>query len=1033
MKTVKHHASVLFVCVAAVFSHTGRADVLTSSDFHRWGGEVMSRIEDGMSRWDGLYNNSPTQTWPDAAWGQGVMSHALAAAAKVDSSYLQRAKDQADEFHLRYWCYQNGVSGYNSGYGSCGDRYYDDNAWIALALFELYELTNDSKYLGWSEDTVAFSMSGENGPGDSPEGGIRWHESDTSGASVCSTAPTCLANLLIYRSTGIESYRTDGLRLYDWLIEDSGLQTAAGLFHETAQGALGYLTGVVVQAALRLYEITSDEGYLKEAQRMAIALEGEMISGSTRALTQYGRWGGHDMTNAFVELYKIDGNTHWLDVAAGYLEYLYVNGKDGASGFYPERWEDISGAYSESLIDNASVARALWKMADTPGGHTPFDHYAERLVGRWMLDESTGTVASDSSGFDSGGDLNGVSFSFDSSSVAGKWNGGLNFDGSDDHIEVPDGFENFRAGMTVSVWAYPTAVKGWARFIDFGNGEYDNNIVFGRHMSTNNLFFEAYDNTSSGGQVIASGAIQLNQWQMFTATLDASGNVILYKNGTQVATGTTALPSNLERVNNYIGRSNWDADSYYQGRMDDVRIYNYALSPEQVQRLYLYGGQAENPTPSDMNSNELDIVDLEWTAGSLAVEHDVYIGTNKTAVTNATTTNPEYIGRQSGTTFAPSLTQDTTYYWRVDEVTASDTIAKGRVWSFDTYVWPISGLIAHYTMDNDFISGSTLIDTSGSPYNSGTIYGPATGAAGKVGQSLNFDGTNDYVDMQDGFDDFTSGMTISVWAYPTAAPFWARFVDIGNGSANNSIVFARSGTTNTLSFEAYVGSVTGGTVQAPNAIELNKWQMFTATLYPCGYAVLYKNGVRIQGGQTGIPLDVTRVNNYIGKSNWSDPYYKGRMDDLAVWNRTLTTEEIEAIYRRGMLGHSFDNGVDPDAPVAYWQFNENAGSIVGDVSGNNLDGQLVNMDQSGWVRGKQCGGLEFDGTDDYVEIADFKGITGQASRSCTAWIKTTKVNGEIFSWGDYTQQSAKWIVRVNSDGTLRTEVQGRVYIRRHCH
>ena len=69
------------------------------------------------------------------------------------------------------------------------------------------------------------------------------------------------------------------------------------------------------------------------------------------------------------------------------------------------------------------------------------------------------------------------------------------------------------------------------------------------------------------------------------------------------------------------------------------------------------------------------------------------------------------------------------------------------------------------------------------------------------------------------------------------------------------------------------------------------------------------------------------------------------------------------------------------------------------------------------------GSLFFDGLDDYVEIPDFKGITGTASRTCSAWIKTTEVSDEIITWGEWVT-GGKWIVRVNETGSLRIEVAG---------
>lgn len=108
---------------------------------------------------------------------------------------------------------------------------------------------------------------------------------------------------------------------------------------------------------------------------------------------------------------------------------------------------------------------------------------------------------------------------------------------------------------------------------------------------------------------------------------------------------------------------------------------------------------------------------------------------------------------------------------------------------------------------------------------------------------------------------------------------------------------------------------------------------------------------------------------------------------------------------------------------AYWQFNDNPGAMVSDSAGNQLDGTLENMDQTSWTGGKQCGGLYFDGLNDYVEITGFKGISGFSSRTCTAWIKTPKSAAQVLSWGT-TETGAKWVIRTNEDGTLRAEVQG---------
>ncbi|HML74495.1 MAG TPA: glycoside hydrolase family 76 protein [Anaerohalosphaeraceae bacterium] len=343
----------------------------------QWGQEATSQIRNDFRLSSGLYAQSLTQRFPAYAWAQGIHFSALVAAAKVNpSAYLAEAESVANKMHSQYWCTSNGKSGYNASANNCGDRYYDDNAWIALALMELYEITGNTTYLNRAKAVVVFCMSGENGPGDTPNGGIRWHESGTCGANVCSTAPTCLANLMIYQATGIQQYLVDGLRLYNWL-RTSGVQdSVTGLYWQSIncsggidKGFLGYETAPPLQATIRLYQITGDASYLTEAQRLAAAMETHFVNGTNHNLRQSGKWCGHDMTNAMVELYEVDHNPRWLNVAAGYLEYLYIYCKD-AYGRYPTDWYNTGGG-SPELLDNASVMRSFWKMAQTPGGTAP--------------------------------------------------------------------------------------------------------------------------------------------------------------------------------------------------------------------------------------------------------------------------------------------------------------------------------------------------------------------------------------------------------------------------------------------------------------------------------------------------------------------------------------------------------------------------------------------------------------------------------------------------------------------------------------
>eukprot|EP00211_Chloroparvula_japonica_P004211 CAMPEP_0119129772 /NCGR_PEP_ID=MMETSP1310-20130426/7377_1 /TAXON_ID=464262 /ORGANISM="Genus nov. species nov., Strain RCC2339" /LENGTH=673 /DNA_ID=CAMNT_0007120215 /DNA_START=128 /DNA_END=2146 /DNA_ORIENTATION=+ len=374
MKLIHRTRSVLWPVLAIVSRYVF---VVIGSDvsgeqFREWGDEISTIIfKDFSLPNSSLFAHSLDDQWPDFAWGQGVQFRSLCAAARVDPlSYLSVTEQQAQEIRARYWCLHNGIWGFTAAVDSCGDRYYDDNAWLALAFLELYDLTLNVRYLQWAEETVVFCMSGENGPQDDPDGGIRWHEGDQSGASVCSTAPTIVANLHIYAITGTASYYNDAERLYYWIMA-SDLRYDTWLFHETAQGPLGYQTAVMSQAALRMYLSSGNTSHLLEAQNMATSMETSFVDARSHVLHSTGKWGGHDMTTAYAALYAVDGNPRWLDIISGYLGYLHDVARDGTSGRYPDSWDDAASGGERDLMSNACAARGFWDVAYTHGGSAP--------------------------------------------------------------------------------------------------------------------------------------------------------------------------------------------------------------------------------------------------------------------------------------------------------------------------------------------------------------------------------------------------------------------------------------------------------------------------------------------------------------------------------------------------------------------------------------------------------------------------------------------------------------------------------------
>jgi hypothetical protein len=170
--------------------------------------------------------------------------------------------------------------------------------------------------------------------------------------------------------------------------------------------------------------------------------------------------------------------------------------------------------------------------------------------------------------------------------VPGKIGHALAFNGTNDYVQLPDGMSDFVPGLTFALWAKPSSKRASMRFICLGNSENHDSIAFGRLTDSNNLLFEVHDGASLAGYVIGEDAIELDAWQHFAITMDRTGHLTLFKNGSIIGEGSAAVPRMLKRTCNYIGRGSSGDGLYYGGALDEVRIYARALQPAEIKMLF---------------------------------------------------------------------------------------------------------------------------------------------------------------------------------------------------------------------------------------------------------------------------------------------------------------------------------------------------------------------------------------------------------------------------------------------------------------
>lgn len=217
----------------------------------------------------------------------------------------------------------------------------------------------------------------------------------------------------------------------------------------------------------------------------------------------------------------------------------------------------------------------------------------------------------------------------------------------------------------------------------------------------------------------------------------------------------------------------------------------------------------------------------------------------------------------------------------------------------------LSGLVTYYTFDGVASDSTTLTDDSGNGH-AGTFTAGAIGASSDTagvgsGQSLTFSSTSAHVTgiSQTGFPTSNADRSMVVWMKTTATnPYWQTVFEAGSTGTVGAACHVG------LSFDTggvFAGQW-GGSVNGPNVSD-NKWHMITVTVtgqgQPAGYAlwslyaddsttpatsVLYTNTLLGNNGNGG----------QIGKAT-SDAFV-GSVDELAYYNRVLTTAEMGSLY-----------------------------------------------------------------------------------------------------------------------------------------
>jgi uncharacterized repeat protein (TIGR03806 family) len=630
------------------------------------------------------------------------------------------------------------------------------------------------------------------------------------------------------------------------------------------------------------------------------------------------------------------------------------------------------------------------------------------LVNRWSFNNAAGSAPAGTAMADSvsgaiayvrgnNGTFTGTGLALPTTTTAGSRS--LSFISA--YVDLPNGLISSKTNLTVEIWATPNTVSNYARVFDFGRvtgngigggapGEIIDtlNTPPGNTTGSDNIFLSFFKGTAqneqrmearlNGANIVTADSAQtttLETKYYYTFTFQDGtngGRMSWYRNGALVQSADIAFHlSDIEDVNNWLGRSQWGADYNASATYDEVRVYDEVLSQAQITANYQAGpttlGEVAPPVPAPTP-------DHLWTFTEQASSEV-----------------------SSGKTFTDSIGgMVMTLRGNGATLTGTSVTLPGNT----TGNQPASTISAYLDLPNGLLSShsSITIEAWAAPLSSknyqrlfdfgrGSITSGTDAVAGEIIDSGANPGNSA------GYDNLVLSLNVG-------ANLGTHRLE---GQINNgAVVYTDSTAATTAGTEYhYVLVVEDGVGSYGTSGSQARW---------------YRNGVLQNTLDLSFHLaQMQDVNNWIGRSQYTgDSNSNLALDELRIYNRALSAAEISA---------SYDAGADPSSgppeptvpapiPIRRWDFNTGSGSVssgttfpdkgtgeIATVLGNGatLSGtQLV-------LPGTTTGNQNASSISAYLDLPNGF-ISSKPSISVEAWITpiSNKTWQRIFDFGNST-------------------------------
>ncbi len=485
------------------------------------------------------------------------------------------------------------------------------------------------------------------------------------------------------------------------------------------------------------------------------------------------------------------------------------------------------------------------------------------------------------------GIISGVDNEPEWNSTHGKVGGAFKFDGESDKITVfDDASLNFSGSFSISFWSKWDSSTSTTRKIVYKRLSEG----YGTYLGVSGVILTFIENQTGEASGVSSSpdAIDDGKWYHYTFVRDnAKGQIHSYLNGIHKDNDTSPGGAIGTTQPLYIGQE-------LNGTIDELRIYNMSLTAEQVWAEYMAG----------INNHTVNIIAYNHTTVGENWKCEV-TPTDGYSDGNAINSSSIIIEKAAPTQGSPYITpvetgigDNLTCNWNNTQDADGDKVINITNW----YKNNKSTMVLYMPFEGG--SNSTYTKDYSGYGNDGTVTSATWNrTGGKVGGGYEFD-SNGFINISSSpVLNPTSAITIESWIYMDSINNATQYNRVLIKEGQYRIYQDNSGS----SISSYINTSNGEdwcTFTNWENVSLNKWYHLVMTYDSnSGNIKSYRNGVLNATCAHSGTLTVTSNNLFIGGKN-EEQRFNGSIDEVSIYNYSLSAEQIRANYQAGIENHT---------------------------------------------------------------------------------------------------------------------------------